>query len=281
MDAPVKRIPTGVADFDNIIRGGMPIGSVVLLLGDLGAGQYEYALTSAAKISLIKENPDSAEFFLGHSVRGQMMPESIHYITFSRSKEDILQELGMSFNEDFFESFERNVIFKDFSSKYFRQTLVPKSWSGDTSSALFSNNTDDEGVLEGLVNYLDENAPRSMVIIDSLTDLVLNQKIDSRDLVAVLRGMQRVSKKWGGVVYLLLAKDIVDDRLQRMIMDSVDGALVFEWSHFVNSSKRQRYLYVEKFMSILPHLDRGRIARFATTVTAQSGLVVIDTERIG
>ena len=281
MDAPVKRIPTGVADFDNIIRGGMPIGSVVLLLGDLGAGQHEYALTSAAKISLIKENPDSAEFFLGHSVRGQMMPESIHYITFSRSKEDILQELGMSFNEDFFESFERNVKFKDFSSKYFRQTLVPKSWSGDTSSALFSNNTDDEGVLEGLVNYQDENAPRSMVIIDSLTDLVLNQKIDSRDLVAVLRGMQRVSKKWGGVVYLLLAKDIVDDRLQRMIMDSVDGALVFEWSHFVNSSKRQRYLYVEKFMSILPHLDRGRIARFATTVTAQSGLVVIDTERIG
>jgi KaiC/GvpD/RAD55 family RecA-like ATPase len=281
MDAPVKRIPTGVADFDNIIRGGMPIGSVVLLLGDLGAGQQEYALTSAAKISLIKENPDSAEFFLGHSVKGQMMPESIHYITFSRSKEDILQELEMSFNEDFFESFERNVIFKDFSSKYFRQTLVPKSWSGDTSSALFSNNTDEEGVLEGLVNYLDQNAPRSMVIIDSLTDLVLNQKIDPKDLVAVLRGMQRVSKKWGGVVYLLLTKDIIEDRLQRMIMDSVDGALVFEWSRFVNSSKRQRYLYVEKFMSILPHLDRGRIARFATTVTAQSGLVVIDTERIG
>jgi hypothetical protein len=34
-------------------------------------------------------------------------------------------------------------------------------------------------------------------------------------------------------------------------------------------------------MSILPHLDMERIARFATTVTAQSGLVVIDTERIG
>ena len=281
MDAPVKRIPTGVADFDNIIRGGMPIGSVVLLLGDLGAGQQEYALTSAAKISLIKENPDSAEFFLGHSVVGQMMPESIHYITFSRSKEDILQELEMSFNEDFYESFERNVIFKDFSAKYFRQTLVPKSWSGETSSALFSSSIDEESVLEGLVNYLDQNAPRSMVIIDSLTDLVLNQKIDPKDLVAVLRGMQRVSKKWGGVVYLVLTKDIIDDRTQRMIMDSVDGTLVFEWSRFATSSKRQRYLYVEKFMSILPHLDMERIARFATTVTAQSGLVVIDTERIG
>ena len=66
-----------------------------------------------------------------------------------------------------------------------------------------------------------------------------------------------------------------------MMMDSVDGTLVFEWSRFATSSKRQRYLYVEKFMSILPHLAMERIARFATTVTAQSGLVVIDTERIG
>ena len=90
-----------------------------------------------------------------------------------------------------------------------------------------------------------------------------------------------MSKRWGGVIYLVLTHDILDERKQRMIMDSVDGSLVFEWSRFANSSKRQRYLYVEKFMSILPHLDKERIARFATVVTAQSGLVVIDTERIG
>jgi len=66
-----------------------------------------------------------------------------------------------------------------------------------------------------------------------------------------------------------------------MVMDSVDGALVFEWSKFAQTSRRQRYLYVEKFMSILPHLDKERIARFATVVTAESGLVVIDTERVG
>jgi hypothetical protein len=42
-----------------------------------------------------------------------------------------------------------------------------------------------------------------------------------------------------------------------------------------------RYMYVDKFISLLPHLDKERIARFATVVTAQSGLVVIDTERIG
>jgi hypothetical protein len=100
-------------------------------------------------------------------------------------------------------------------------------------------------------------------------------------MVAVLRGMQRVSKKWSGIVYLILTSDILDPTKERVIMDSVDGALVFRWSKFAQSSRRQRYLYVEKFMSLLPHLDKERIARFATVVTAESGLVVIDTERVG
>jgi KaiC/GvpD/RAD55 family RecA-like ATPase len=279
MGSGLRRIPTGVADFDGIIKGGIPAGSVVLLLGDLGAGQNEYVITSAAKLSLVKENPSSADFFLGSSRKDREMPKKICYVTFSRSKEDILQEIKMSFNEDYYDAFSRNVVFMDFSSNYFRQTLVPRSWAGDGASALFSNSSDDN-LLECLVKYLDESAQDSMVIIDSLTDLVLTTKIEISDLVAVLRGMQRVSKKWGGVIYLLLTRNIVDEKFQRMIMDSVDGALVFEWNKTGTSSRRQRYLYVEKFMCILPHLDKERVARFATTVTAQSGLVVIDTERI-
>ncbi|MFA5312208.1 MAG: hypothetical protein WC375_02680 [Methanomassiliicoccales archaeon] len=279
MGNPRGRIPTGVADFDSIIKGGMPPGSVVLLLGDLGAGQNEYAITSAAKLSIVKENPESATFYLGSYLREKMMPDKICYITFSRSKDDILQEIRMSFNSDFYDSFSRNVIFKDFSSCYFRQTLVPRSWTGESASALFGGNGE-ENLLEGLVTYLDENAKGSMIVIDSLTDLLLTTKIEVQDLIAVLKGMQRVSKKWGGVIYLLLTKDVVDDKKQRMIMDSVDGALLFEWNKIGTSSRRQRYIHVEKFMSILPHLDKERVARFATTVTAQSGLVVIDTERI-
>ncbi|QLH74346.1 MAG: recombinase RecA [Methanomassiliicoccales archaeon] len=279
MGAPRGRIPTGVADFDSIIKGGMPPGSVVLLLGDLGAGQNEYVITSAAKLSIVKESPESATFYLGSMLREKLMPDKICYVTFSRSKEDILQEIKMSFNSDFYESFAKNVIFKDFSNSYFRQTLVPRGWTGEGASALFSNNGE-ENLLEGLVTYLDENAKGNMVIIDSLTDLLLSTKIEVQDLIAVLKGMQRISKKWGGVIYLLMTKDVVDEKKQRMIMDSVDGALVFEWSKVGTSSRRQRYIHVEKFMSILPHLDKERVARFATTVTAQSGLVVIDTERI-
>jgi len=279
MREPAKMIPTGVADFDSIIKGGFPAGSVILLVGDLGAGQTEFALTSAAKLSMVKGRPQSAPFILGAG-KDSRLPDKICYITFSRSKEEVLAEVEAAFNPDFHAAFERTVEFKDFSSAYFRKTMVPRSWTGETTS-LFSSNSSSENVLEGLVNYLDEKAPGSMIIIDSLTDLVVSSNIEIADLVAVMRGMQRVAKRWGGIIYLVLTNNVLDEKKQRMLMDSVDGSLVFEWSRYLNSSKRQRYMYVEKFISLLPHLDKERIARFATVVTAQSGLVVIDTERIG
>jgi len=272
-------IPTGVADFDSIIKGGFPAGSVILLVGDLGAGQTEFALTSAAKLAMVKEKPTSAPFLLGAG-KDSRLPDKICYITFSRSREEVLSEMEAAFNPDFYSSFENTVQFKDFSSAYFRKTMVPRSWTGETTS-IFQSDGSSENVLEGLVNYLDENAPGSMIIIDSLTDLVVSASIEIADLVAVMRGLQRVAKRWGGIIYLVLTNNVLDEKKQRMLMDSVDGSLVFEWSRYLNSSKRQRYMYVEKFISLLPHLDKERIARFATVVTAQSGLVVIDTERIG
>jgi KaiC/GvpD/RAD55 family RecA-like ATPase len=279
MREPAKMIPTGVADFDSIIKGGFPAGSVILLVGDLGAGQTEFALTSAAKLAMVKEKPTSAPFLLGAG-KDSRLPDKICYITFSRSREEVLSEMEAAFNPDFYSSFENTVQFKDFSSAYFRKTMVPRSWTGETTS-IFQSDGSSENVLEGLVNYLDENAPGSMIIIDSLTDLVVSASIEIADLVAVMRGLQRVAKRWGGIIYLVLTDNVLDEKKQRMLMDSVDGSLVFEWSRYLNSSKRQRYMYVEKFISLLPHLDKERIARFATVVTAQSGLVVIDTERIG
>ncbi len=279
-EGDVLRIPTGVADFDSIIQGGMPIGSVVLLLGDVGGGGLEFALTSAAKIGIVKEFPDTRNFMLGDAGKGGVLPEKMCYVTFSRSKDDLLNEVKMSFNRDFYESLSGGLLFKDFSKDYFTHTVVPTSWVGSDQSGLFSGETKD-GILESLVDFLDQNAPKSMVIIDSLTDLVVSESVDFQDLVALVKGIQRMAKKWGSIFYLVLTDEILDRKRQQMLIDSVDGVLKFEWAKFHHTSKRQRYLYVEKFMSVLPHLDQERIARFATLITSQSGFVVINTERVG
>jgi KaiC/GvpD/RAD55 family RecA-like ATPase len=279
-EGDVLRIPTGVADFDSIIQGGMPIGSVVLLLGDVGGGGLEFALTSAAKIGIVKEFPDTRNFMLGDAGKGGVLPEKMCYVTFSRSKDDLLNEVRMSFNKDFYESLSGGLLFKDFSKDYFTHTVVPTSWVGSDHAGLFSGENKD-GILESLVDFLDQNAPKSMVIIDSLTDLVVSESVDFQDLVALIKGIQRMAKKWGSIFYLVLTDEILDRKRQQMLIDSVDGVLKFEWAKFHHTSKRQRYLYVEKFMSVLPHLDQERIARFATLITSQSGFVVINTERVG
>jgi KaiC/GvpD/RAD55 family RecA-like ATPase len=276
------RMPTGVADFDSIIKGGLPAGSVVLLLGDVGAGQLEFALTSAAKIGLVMENPKSLEFFLGHAAKHGKLPESMSYVTFSKSRDDILQEVGLSFNSDYFESLSNNLKFKDFSEEYFMRSAVPMNWVGGSKrNGLFSDNSEKKGLLEELATFFDENASNSMVIVDSLTDLIVNESIPFNDIIALLKGLQRMAKKWKTLIYFILTDDILEKKKQQMVIDSVDGVLAFEWTKYHHTSLRQRYMYVEKFMSVLPHLDQARISRFATLVTSQSGFIVIDTERVG
>jgi len=281
-DGNYERMPTGVADFDSILKGGLPIGSVVLLLGDVGAGQLEFALTSAAKIGLVKSHPETLDFFLGHAARKCQLPENISYITFSKSKDDILQEVKLSFNIDYYNSLVENLHFKDFSEGYFMRSLVPTKWVHESKiRGLFSPAKGEKALLEDLVNYFDNNAKSSMVIVDSLTDLVLNDSIPFPDLLAVLKGLQRMAKRWKSLIYLIMTDGILDRKQQQMIIDSVDGVLMFEWSKYHHTSKRQRYMYVEKFMSVLPHMEQERISRFATLVTSQSGFVVVNTERIG
>jgi KaiC/GvpD/RAD55 family RecA-like ATPase len=280
-EGDVQRIPTGVADFDSIIQGGLPAGSVVLLLGDVGGGGHEFALTSAAKIGIVKEFPDTRSFMLGDAGKNGVLPDKMCYITFSRSRNDILQDVRLSFNKDFYESLKTNLLFKDFSKDYFMHTVVPTSWlDSEETQGIFSDKKKD-GLLESLVDFLDANAPKSMVIMDSLTDLVVSETIPFQDVIALLKGIQRMAKKWSSVFYLVLTDEILDRKRQQMIIDSVDGVFKFEWAKFHHTSKRQRYLYVEKFMSVLPHLDQERIARFATLITSQSGFVVINTERVG
>jgi len=279
-EGDVQRIPTGVSDFDSILGGGVPVGSVILLLGDIGGGGLEFALTSAAKIGIVKEFPETRGFMFGHGAKLGVLPDKMAYLTFSRSKDDLLREVKLSFNRDFYDSLSTNLNFKDFSSYYFKRTVVPSSWVGGEGGELFSDKKED-GALESLVTFLDGNAPGSLIIMDSLTDLVVSETIKFEDVVAFLKGLQRMSKKWGCVIYLILADEVLEKRKQQIIIDSVDGVLRFEWAKFHHTSKRQRYLYVEKFMSVLPHLDQERIARFATLITSQSGFVVINTERVG
>src|SRR5437867_6422161 len=90
----VKKVPTGIADLDSIVDGGFPSGSTILLLGDVGAGMQEYVYTASAKTSLVNERPQARHYYLGDHCDHSELPNQVCYVTFSRSKEIILQELA-------------------------------------------------------------------------------------------------------------------------------------------------------------------------------------------
>jgi len=272
----VRKVPTGIADLDSIVDGGFPSGSTILLWGDIGAGMQEYIYTAASKTALVHERPEARHYYLGDHCDASELPNQVCYVTFSRSKEIILQELATSFNGDYYRAFRDHTVFKDFSSTYFRHSVVPASWTeqDDVFDAPSAN------ILEELVTFLDENAHDSMVVIDSITDLAISDIVETKDLVTTIKGLQRAAKKWHGLVYLLLTRGILERRHEALLMDSTDGCLVFEWRTSARSSARQRYMYLEKFTGVLPHLPRDKIARFPTMVSANNGLVVVYMERI-
>ena len=272
----IRKVPTGIADLDSIVDGGFPAGSTVLLLGEVGAGMQEYAYTAASKIAIVNERPAARHYYLGDHCDDSELPSRICYVTFARSRDIILQELAASFNREYYEAFRDHTLFRDFSSAYFRHSVVPPGWTDqeDTFEAPGGN------ILEDLVRFLDEEAFGSLLIVDSLTDLIISETVEMKDLVTTVKGLQRAAKRWDGLVYLLLTRGIVEHRHEQMLMDSVDGCLAFEWKGYARSSHRQRYMYVEKFTSVLPHLPREKIARFPTMVTANHGLVVVYMERI-
>ena len=46
----LKKNPTCIESLDPVLQGGFPSGSLVLLLGEIGAGEFEFAISSIARL---------------------------------------------------------------------------------------------------------------------------------------------------------------------------------------------------------------------------------------
>ena len=95
-----------------------------------------------------------------------------------------MKEIGLSFAPDYYESIKEILVFKDFSKEYFKQS--PFTFSEDPRSTFDSlKGLGNESLIELLVSFLNKNASNSLVIIDSLTDLVrmYSDRLNWQDLL--------------------------------------------------------------------------------------------------
>ncbi len=275
----LSKIPIGIDSLDNILMGGLPSGSLVLLFGELGAGDFEFAITSCVRVLTDKKERSNAV----------SLPEKVIYISFTRSENDILTEIAFSFPE--FHKLltecikEKKFVFKDFSESYFAGSFIPASWlsSSETIPSIESLKWNEEkrNLMDALIAYLDKNAQNGLIIIDSLTAMAQYclERIDWSDLILFLRGLQRVSKKWDGLIYAIFNEGIFQNNEQEEIMECMDGVFVFDWEK-LGPAQRNRIMYLKKFRGLLPGVEHENIVNFETQISPEKGFDVSNIKRV-
>jgi KaiC/GvpD/RAD55 family RecA-like ATPase len=263
----ISKMPTGIESLDPILDGGIPSGSVLLLLGDLGAGNYEFVFSSVVNnLSLMKSGASPTV----------KPPQEIRYITFTRIKEDIRREIISSLHVDELDTLVDMIQFDDLSELYFDKSVVPDDWySHSDIITRLQKRTGHESILLQLSSIINATKPGSMVIFDSVTDIATQTQIPNiwQNLTGFLRGLQRIAKQRGITCYLLLSKGILESARENELAEIADAVLLFRWEE-TTGARRQRVMYFEKFRGVMPHLEERDLVKFAVRISTTGGFEV-------
>lgn len=266
-EAVLKRMPTGIGSFDPVMEGGVPPGSIMLLLGDIGAGSFEFVYTSLINLAMLRRrDPDNPA-----------LPSEIRYVTFTKMKEDVRREVALSFDASLAEELDAEYVqFSDLSEQYFDTSSVPGEWytSEDLITRL-KRRSEHKSTLVQLSSVLETVPERSLIILDSLTDVAVSYSdpADWKELAAYLRGLQRVTKRWNSTIYLLLTQGIIDRARIQEIADIADSVILFRWEESI-AARRQRVMFFEKFRGVMTHLEENDLVKFSIKISPALGFEV-------
>jgi len=296
VEEKTKIIPTGISSLDGLVGGGFPAGSFVVLLEEMGAGAKEFSITSSMMLGAIKAGR------LKHSLgKNVVLPKKVLWAMFTRPWSDLMREVESSFDSELYEFFRKHVESVDFSEDYFVTSSVPIEWIseeavkhrqkevlGSLGGALTGIHrlagapvSKPKGILGSLADFLTDQAPGNVVFLYTLTDiarLFSDSEEKWYEFALFIRGLQRATKKWGGVVYANLNTNLLDKRMEEEIALCADGVLSFEWAR-AGPTQRRRTLEVRKFRGLLSY-TKGAAMRFEVDITPATGLQVIRPELV-
>jgi KaiC/GvpD/RAD55 family RecA-like ATPase len=246
-----KKMPTGISSLDPILDGGVPPGSVILFLGDLGAGSNEFVYSSMINLLDAQKKGD---------LKDKTAPKELRYITFTRLKDDVRKEIVNSLHVDNVSQLVDSIQFDDLSELYFDSSVVPDEWySHSDLLTRMQKRSGHENVLvqlSNVINTTQSNTPNSW-----------------SNLTGFLRGLQRVSKQRDLSCYLLLTQGILSSAQEKELSDIADAVILFKWEESTGS-RRQRVMYFEKFRGVMPHLEERDLVKFAVRISTTSGFEV-------
>jgi len=296
VEEKVKIIPTGITSLDGLVGGGFPAGSFVVLFEEMGAGAKEFSITSSMMLGAIKAG--RLKRSLGKNI---VLPKKVLWAMFTRAWPDLMREVESSFDRELYEFFNKHVESVDFSEDYFVTSSVPLEWIsaesakrrqkealGTLGGALTEIHrlagapvSKPKGILSSLADFLTDQASSNVVFLYTLTDLArLYSDSEEKwyEFALFIRGLQRATKKWGGIVYANFNTNLLDKRMEEEIALCADGVLSFEWAR-AGPTQRRRTLEVKKFSGLLSYA-KGAAMRFEVDITPSAGLQVIRPELV-
>jgi len=264
------RLPFGVSRLDSRVGGGAPAPASPARRTTLPAGAREFLYTSAVFNGLAHADDDLFDLHYGSLGAEAAVPEEIHYISFTASEDELEQEIRYTMDDEVVEAGLSAVSFTDLSPEFFQLSPVPRDWYASSHQRITDLGNEEQrrrDILEAFADYLDANAQGSLVLVDSLTDLVGARREEMMrwsDIVVTLKGLRRAVRAWGGLLLVHVSQESLTGTELGDLMASVDGTMLFEWE--TGGNERDRTMVVQEFRGVLSQLEEDDIVRFETEI---------------
>lgn len=211
----MKLIKTGILPLDTQLGGGIPAGSVVLLLEEPGAGgdvlTYHFA------------------------VEGALNGENVFYLATDDTEDEVREYINLYFNVD--DAVWENITLLSLSSTF------KKEGEKDAKDFLKKTMYDPIGGLKTILHH--EEFDR--VLINNMTYFITNYPLE--DVISLIETFSKNAKKKKSVFLILMTKGMFDSRTETTIKHYSDGVIELTLKEVDNEV--QRRMKIIKFKGIL------------------------------
>ncbi len=279
----MARIPFGINRLDDIVNGGAPPGSVVLLAGEAGAGSREFMYTSAVMHGLSEADEELFDLHYGELPPEADLPEAVHYITFTQGESQLKDEIATAMDPDMAEPALSEINFVSLSNHYFHVSPVPRDWYAEETpniTNLRERSQEREGLLSALGTELSRRAPGNLIVLDSLSNLISaidEDELSWADVSYLVTGLQRAAYDWNGLLLMHVNADALTERRLGQLVDACGGSMRFRWE--TGGSTRARTLAIQQFRGVLSQIEAEDIVQFETEL-GETGFDISDVRKI-
>jgi KaiC/GvpD/RAD55 family RecA-like ATPase len=183
---------------------------------------------------------------------GVQKPKEACYVSFSRTEEDVLDEIHHTYSPDLSDIFKRDVVFEDLSKEYFKSLQTPSEWFPGMGVGKKEKGKSSD-MVNKLIKLLNKKPKNSLIILDNLADLARLYTGSSETFRHAILALRQAVKKKDELVYGILSKGVLDRQLEENIVDASDGAFVFKWKE-AGTTERSRLMYIAKFRGLLSRM---------------------------